>query len=205
MKKPRSRISLISARVLFRLGHWVHALGERLEKTSESKDDLQEAEGLSVVNAEDADVDPDHVEGLPEDAPSFKMAGLSERVTGKSMASLRAEAIQLLFALHAGHVIAAEILLSRKIGHIVENNRSIKPGSTEDLRQLNQFITNWTTDAGLLDAAISLLRQIELPDAPLPDVIEPTAEEAELGRELLKRYEQNFNQQVLEQTLGQDD
>ena len=205
MKKPRSRISLISARVLFRLGHWVRALGERLEKTSESKDDLQEAERLSVVNAEDADVDPDHVEGLPEDAPSFKMAGLSERVTGKSMASLRAEAIQLLFALHAGHVIAAEILLSRKIGHIVENNRSIKPGSTEDLRQLNQFITNWTTDAGLLDAAISLLRQIELPDAPLPDVIEPTAEEAELGRELLKRYEQNFNQQVLEQTLGQDD
>ena len=80
----------------------------------------------------------------------------------------------------------------------------MKPGSTEELRQLNQFITNWTTDAGLLDAAISLLRQIELPDAPLPDVIKPTAEEAELGRELLKRYEQNFNQQVLEQTLGQD-
>ncbi len=204
MKKPRSRVSLISARILLSLGNWARALGERLEKTAESNDDLNQAERLSVVNPGDADVDPDHVEGLPEDAPSFKMAGLSDRVTGKSMASLRAEAIQLLFALHAGHVIAAEILLSRKVGHIVKNNRSMKPGSTEELRQLNQFITNWTTDAGLLDAAISLLRQIELPDAPLPDVIKPTAEEAELGRELLKRYEQNFNQQVLEQTLGQD-
>ena len=204
MKKPRSRLSLISARVLFRIGNWVNAVGERLEKTADSNDDLKGVERLSVVNAEHDNVDPDHVEGMPEDAPSFKMAGLSDRVTGKSMASLRAEAIQLLFALHAGHVIAAEILLSRKIGHIIKNNRSIKSGSTEELRQLNQFITNWTTDAGLLDAAISLLRQIELPDAPLPDVIEPTAEEAELGRELLKRYEQNFNQQVLEQTLGHD-
>ena len=79
------------------------------------------------------------------------------------------------------------------------------PESSEQLRQLNQFITNWTSDAGSLDAAIGLLRQIELPDAPLPDVIEPNAEEAELGRQLLERYEQSFNQQVLEQTLGQDD
>ena len=142
---------------------------------------------------------------MPEDAPSFKMAGLSERVTGKSMASLRAEAIQLLFALHAGHVIGAEILLSRKIGHIVDNTDQTHPESSEQLRQLNQFITNWTSDAGSLDAAIGLLRQIELPDAPLPDVIEPNAEEAELGRQLLERYEQSFNQQVLEQTLGQDD
>jgi len=147
----------------------------------------------------------DHVEGIPEDTPSFPIAGLSDRVTGKSMASLRAEAIQLMFALHAGHVIAAEILLSRKIDHLIGNNRSIKPRSTEELRQLNQFITNWTTDAGMLDAAISLLRQIELPDATLPEVIEPTKDEAELGRQLLERYEQNFNQQVLEQSLGQED
>ena len=176
-------------------------MGERLGTSSTAEEESNGDEEKSLLDLKNED----HVEGLPEDTPSFKMAGLSERVKGKSMASLRAEAIQLLFALHAGHVIAAEILLSRKIGHIVKNNRSIKPRSTEELRQLNQFITNWTTDAGLLDAAISLLRQIELPDAPLPDVIEPTAAEAELGRQLLERYEQNFNQQVLEQSLGQED
>ena len=71
MKKPRSRISLISARVLFRLGHWVHALGERLEKTAESNNDLQEAERLSVVNAEDADVDV-------EDESASGVAGMSK-------------------------------------------------------------------------------------------------------------------------------
>ena len=196
---------MIAARVLLRLGKWLYSLGERLDKSAKPN-------GNPILNSEvDAEApleeleDEDHVEGMPEDAPSFKMAGLSERVTGKSMASLRAEAIQLLFALHAGHVIAAEILLSRKIGHIVDNANSAYPESSEQLRQLNQFITNWTSDAGSLDAAIGLLRQIELPDAPLPDVIEPNAEEAELGRQLLERYEQSFNQQVLEQTLGQDD
>jgi len=196
---------LIAARFLLRLGKWLYSLGERLDKSAKPN-------GNPILNSEvDAEApqeeleDEDHVEGMPEDAPSFKMAGLSERVTGKSMASLRAEAIQLLFALHAGHVIAAEILLSRKIGHIVDNANSAYPESSEQLRQLNQFITNWTSDAGSLDAAIGLLRQIELPDAPLPDVIEPNAEEAELGRQLLERYEQSFNQQVLEQTLGQDD
>ena len=196
---------MIAARFLLRLGKWLYSLGERLDKSAKPN-------GNPILNSEvDAEApqeeleDEDHVEGMPEDAPSFKMAGLSERVTGKSMASLRAEAIQLLFALHAGHVIAAEILLSRKIGHIVDNANSAYPESSEQLRQLNQFITNWTSDAGSLDAAIALLRQIELPDAPLPDVIEPNAEEAELGRQLLERYEQSFNQQVLEQTLGQDD
>ena len=196
---------MIAARFLLRLGKWLYSLGERLDKSAKPN-------GNPILNSEvDAEAaqeeleDEDHVEGMPEDAPSFKMAGLSERVTGKSMASLRAEAIQLLFALHAGHVIAAEILLSRKIGHIVDNANSAYPESSEQLRQLNQFITNWTSDAGSLDAAIGLLRQIELPDAPLPDVIEPNAEEAELGRQLLERYEQSFNQQVLEQTLGQDD
>ena len=196
---------MIPARFLLRLGKWLYSLGERLDKSAKPN-------GNPILNSEvDAEApleeleDEDHVEGMPEDAPSFKMAGLSERVTGKSMASLRAEAIQLLFALHAGHVIAAEILLSRKIGHIVDNANSAYPESSEQLRQLNQFITNWTSDAGSLDAAIGLLRQIELPDAPLPDVIEPNAEEAELGRQLLERYEQSFNQQVLEQTLGQDD
>ena len=195
---------MIAARFLLRLGKWLYSLGERLDKSAKPN-------GNPILNSEvDAEApleeleDEDHVEGMPEDAPSFKMAGLSERVTGKSMASLRAEAIQLLFALHAGHVIAAEILLSRKIGHIVDNANSAYPESSEQLRQLNQFITNWTSDAGSLDAAIGLLRQIELPDAPLPDVIEPNAEEAELGRQLLERYEQSFNQQVLEQTLGQD-
>ena len=196
---------MIAARFLLRLGKWLYSLGERLDKSAKPN-------GNPILNSEvDAEApqeeleDEDHVEGMPEDAPSFKMAGLSERVTGKSMASLRAEAIQLLFALHAGHVIAAEILLSRKIGHIVDNANSAYPESSEQSRQLNQFITNWTSDAGSLDAAIGLLRQIELPDAPLPDVIEPNAEEAELGRQLLERYEQSFNQQVLEQTLGQDD
>lgn len=180
-------------------------MGERLDQSTEP-------DRHHSLNSDDEEQEPyeeledeDHVEGMPEDAPSFQMAGLSERVTSKSMASLRAEAIQLLFALHAGHVIAAEILLSRKIGHIVDNANSAHPGSSDQLRQLNQFITNWTTDAGSLDAAIGLLRQIELPDAPLPDVIEPNTEEAELGRELLERYEQSFNQQVLEQTLRQDD
>ena len=196
---------MIAARFLLRLGKWLYSLGERLDKSAKPN-------GNPILNSEvDAEAaqeeleDEDHVEGMPEDAPSFKMAGLSERVTGKSMASLRAEAIQLLFALHAGHVIAAEILLSRKIGHIVDNADKTNPESSEQLRQLNQFITNWTSDAGSLDAAISLLRQIELPDAPLPDVIEPNTEEAELGRQLLVRYEQSFNQQVLEQTLGQDE
>ena len=196
---------MIAARFLLRLGKWLYSLGERLDKSAKPN-------GNPILNSEvDAEAaqeeleDEDHVEGMPEDAPSFKMAGLSERVTGKSMASLRAEAIQLLFALHAGHVIAAEILLSRKIGHIVDNADKTNPESSEQLRQLNQFITNWTSDAGSLDAAIGLLRQIELPDAPLPDVIEPNKDEAELGRQLLERYEQSFNQQVLEQTLGQDD
>ena len=195
---------MIAARFLLRLGKWLYSLGERLDKSAKPN-------GNPILNSEvDAEApqeeleDEDHVEGMPEDAPSFKMAGLSERVTGKSMASLRAEAIQLLFALHAGHVIAAEILLSRKIGHIVDNANSAYPESSEQLRQLNQFITNWTSDAGSLDAAIGLLRQIELPDAPLPDVIEPNAEEAELGRQLLERYEQSFNQQVLEQKLEDD-
>ena len=196
---------MIAARFLLRLGRWLYSVGERLDQSTEP-------DRHHSLNSDDEEQEPyeeledeDHVEGMPEDAPSFQMAGLSERVTSKSMASLRAEAIQLLFALHAGHVIAAEILLSRKIGHIVDNANSAHPGSSDQLRQLNQFITNWTTDAGSLDAAIGLLRQIELPDAPLPDVIEPNTEEAELGRELLERYEQSFNQQVLEQTLRQDD
>ena len=150
-------------------------MGERWDKTAEpDRDHSHNIEDDAQILHEEL-VDEDHVEGMPEDAPSFKMAGLSERVTGKSMASLRAEAIQLLFALHAGHVIAAEILLSRKIGHIVDNADKTHPESSEQLRQLNQFITNWTSDAGSLDAAIGLLRQIELPDAPLPDVIEPNA------------------------------
>ena len=196
---------MIAARFLLRLGRWLYSVGERLDQSSQP-------DRHHSLNSDDEEQEPyeeledeDHVEGMPEDAPSFQMAGLSERVTSKSMASLRAEAIQLLFALHAGHVIAAEILLSRKIGHIVDNANSAHPGSSDQLRQLNQFITNWTTDAGSLDAAIGLLRQIELPDAPLPDVIEPNTEEAELGRQLLERYEQSFNQQVLEQTLRQDD
>ena len=196
---------MIPARVLLRLGKWIYFLGERWDKSAEpDRDHSHNIEDDAQTPQEELE-DEDHVEGMPEDAPSFKMAGLSERVTGKSMASLRAEAIQLLFALHAGHVIAAEILLSRKIGHIVDNTDRTHPESSEQLRQLNQFITNWTSDAGSLDAAIGLLRQIELPDAPLPDVIEPNAEEAELGRQLLERYEQRFNQQVLEQTLGQDE
>ena len=196
---------MIAPRFLLRLGKWISSLGKRWGKSAEpDRERSLNIEDDAQTPQEELE-DEDHVEGMPEDAPSFKMAGLSERVTGKSMASLRAEAIQLLFALHAGHVIAAEILLSRKIGHIVDNTDRTHPESSEQLRQLNQFITNWTSDAGSLDAAIGLLRQIELPDAPLPDVIEPNAEEAELGRQLLERYEQSFNQQVLEQTLGQDD
>ena len=196
---------MIAARFLLRLGRWLYSVGERLDQSSQP-------DRHHSLNSDDEEQEPyeeledeDHVEGMPEDAPSFQMAGLSERVTSKSMASLRAEAIQLLFALHAGHVIASEILLSRKIGHIVDNAKTAHSGSSDQLRQLNQFITNWTSDAGSLDAAIGLLRQIELPDAPLPDGIEPNAEEAELGRQLLERYEQSFNQQVLEQTLMQDE
>ena len=199
--KQANQESLLTSRILRRLGKWIYSIGERLEKPNKpdmNKNDQQ-------INSHSDKEHQDHVEGIPEDTPSFPIAGLSDRVTGKSMASLRAEAIQLMFALHAGHVIAAEILLSRKIDHLIGNNRSIKPRSTEELRQLNQFITNWTTDAGMLDAAISLLRQIELPEATLPEVIEPTTIEAELGRKLLERYEQNFNQQVLEQSLGQED
>ena len=196
---------MIAARFLIRLGRWLYSVGERLDQSAEPDRDQSFNVNDDEQEPNEQLEDEDHVEGMPEDAPSFEMAGLSERVTSKSMASLRAEAIQLLFALHAGHVIASEILLSRKIGHIVDNAKTAHSGSSDQLRQLNQFITNWTSDAGSLDAAIGLLRQIELPDAPLPDVIEPNAEEAELGRQLLERYEQSFNQQVLEQTLMQDE
>ena len=196
---------MIAARFLIRLGRWLYSVGERLDQSAEPDRDQSFNFNDDEQEPHEQPEDEDHVEGMPEDAPSFEMAGLSERVTSKSMASLRAEAIQLLFALHAGHVIASEILLSRKIGHIVDNAKTAHSGSSDQLRQLNQFITNWTSDAGSLDAAIGLLRQIELPDAPLPDVIEPNAEEAELGRQLLERYEQSFNQQVLEQTLMQDE
>jgi len=191
---------LFAIRNIKRLGKFIYYVGIKTENLVEVSNSLVKTKQITEIRTRGED----HVEGLPTEAPSFKIESLSERVVGKSMASIRSEAIQLLFSLHAGHVIASEILISRKIEHLTKHNRSIKSKFKEELEQINQFITNWSTDAGSLDAAISLIRNIELPDAPLLDVIEPTAEELDLGRYLLEKYEQNFNQQLLDHTLSQE-
>ena len=69
------------------------------------------------------------------------------------------------------------------------------------MQSLNKNGAIWNRDAGAIDALICLLRDIQMPDTPIADALDLRSDERQMAEKLLDAYEDNFNKQLLENTL----
>ena len=185
--------------LLKRIGQWFIDLGERL---SDSTPQCERQGTLKIQHsAPEAATDDDQIEGLPATAPSFEIQGLTERVNSKSLEAMKVETLHLLFAMHAAHLLGSEVHQARKVGLVLESIQRPRSVSNDKMQSLNQNGAIWNRDAGAIDALICLLRDIPMPDTPIADAIDLRSEEREMADKLLDAFEDNFNKQLLENTL----
>lgn len=176
-----------------RIGRWLRQLGERLDPSQ-----LALPPGSSAKLPEAGHLDRGPAAGSDE-TPSEPWQGVRERALGKSLTTLRSEAIVALGALHAAHTAAAAVFDDRRLAAAVAQ-RSGEPVGEEVLEKFTQAASIWHRDAAALGMALNAVGAVEVPELTLAEALEVDEPEAEALEAMVSGYEVELQRQVLEES-----
>lgn len=175
------------------IGRWLRRLGERLDPGQ-----LALPPGGSAKVPEAGQLDRGPAAGTDE-TPSEPWQGVRERALGKSLTTLRSEAIVALGALHAAHTAAAAVFDDRRLAAAVAQ-RSGEPVGEEVLEKFTQAASIWHRDAAALGMALNAVGAVEVPELTVAEALEVDEQEAEALEAMVSGYEVELQRQVLEES-----
>lgn len=137
-------------------------------------------------------------EAALEELPTVEPLPISERVTNRTLRSLKAEAFNALGALHAAHVAGEMIWDGRRTQAFANQLNGSKSATPATLQLIVDLAKQWGTDQVVLAHALGQLHHIQVDDAPLLEMLAPDAGEEELIDEVLLKCEAECARMLLE-------
>jgi hypothetical protein len=182
------------------LAQQLRQLGERLEPRP-----LLAPPEEPVANPQaDADLPEDHhpdqgPAAAQDTTPSEPWQGVRERALGKSLATLRSEALYSLGALHAAHLAAAAVFDDRRLAAAVNQHRGLAVGE-EAMSKLAEAAAIWHRDSASLGVALTAVGATQVPDMTLAEALEVDEREEEALEAMAEGYQIELKRQLLEET-----
>ncbi|MEO1004017.1 MAG: hypothetical protein AAFX65_13020 [Cyanobacteria bacterium J06638_7] len=174
------------------IGRWLRLVGDRL--------DPQVAGELAVGSRKLPSLP--EVDGGPaagdEETPSVPWQGVRERALGKSLVTLRSEALYSLGALHAAHLAAAAVFDDRRLAAAVAQ-RSGEAVSDDTLTKLAEAASIWHRDSASLGMALTAVGATQVPDLVLAEALQVDEQEAEALDAMTEGYQIELKRQILEE------
>jgi hypothetical protein len=174
------------------VGRWLRRLGDRLDPQAVSEIGLgsRKLPALGELDAGPAAGD--------EATPSVPWQGVRERALGKSLVTLRSEALYSLGALHAAHLAAAAVFDDRRLAAAIAQ-RSGEVVSDETLTKLAEAASIWHRDSASLGMALTAVGSTQVPDMVLAEALQVYEEEAESLEAMTEGYQIELKRQILEE------
>ena len=191
------------------LARWLRQLGERLDPdpvaappesrlAASPSASGRNASGQKLPDLTEHDLGP---EADPESIPSEPWQGVRERALGKSLATLRAEALYSLGALHAAHLAAASVFDDRRLSAAIDQRRGAAVGD-EVLTKLAEAASIWHRDSASLGLALTAVGATQVPDMTLAEALQVDQQEAEALEAMAEGYQIELKRQILEEADG---
>ncbi len=168
-------------------------LGERLDPDGA-------AQGLPAASPKLPDLaDPDLGPAADRQTiPSEPWQDVRERALGKSLATLRAEALYSLGALHAAHMAAAAVFDDRRLSAALDHRRGGAVGE-DTLTKLAEAASIWHRDSASLGMALTAVGATQVPDLTLAEALQVDHQEAEAVEAMAEGYQIELKRQILEE------
>ncbi len=177
------------------LGGW---LAWRLRRLGDRIDPQQQELALSSRKLPDL-ADPDQGPAAElEFMPSEPWQGVRERALGKSLDTLRTEALYSLGALHAAHLAAAAVFDDRRLTAAL-NRRRGETVSQDTLAKLAEAASIWHRDSASLGMALTAVGATQVPDMTLAEALQVDDEEEEALEAMAEGYQIELKRQILEE------
>jgi hypothetical protein len=173
------------------LARQLRKLGERLEPRSRPA----LAPGDGSLLRDDPDLGP---AAALDTTPSEPWQGVRERALGKSLATLRSEALYSLGALHAAHLAAAAVFDDRRLAAAVNQHRGLTVGE-EAVSKLAEAAAIWHRDSASLGVALTAVGATQVPDMTLADALEADEREELALQAMAEGYQIELKRQLLEE------
>ena len=177
------------------LARQLRHLGERLEP----RPLLPPAPRNAGQRQGDRDAHPDAGPAAAENTtPSEPWQGVRERALGKSLATLRSEALYSLGALHAAHLAAAAVFDDRRLAAAVNQRRGLAVGE-EALNKLAEAAAIWHRDSASLGVALTAVGATQVPDMTLGEALDVDEREEQALQAMAEGYQIELKRQLLEE------
>jgi len=173
------------------LARQLRKLGERLEPRSR----LALGPGEDTIHREELDLGP---AAALDTTPSEPWLGVRERALGKSLATLRSEALYSLGALHAAHLAAAAVFDDRRLAAAVNQHRGLRVGE-EAVSKLAEAAAIWHRDSASLGVALTAVGATQVPDMTLAEALEVDEREEQALQAMAEGYQIELKRQLLEE------
>jgi hypothetical protein len=171
------------------LARRLRSLGERLEartlRAPAPRQDPEQHPDLGPAAALDT-------------TPSEPWQGVRERALGKSLATLRSEALYSLGALHAAHLAAAAVFDDRRLAAAVNQHRGLAVGE-EAMSKLAEAAAIWHRDSASLGVALTAVGATQVPDMTLAEALEVDEREEQALEAMAEGYQIELKRQLLEE------
>lgn len=169
------------------IGRWLKRLGESLDPPRIGS---QKLPGL---------VDQDHAPAANHGStPSEPWQSVRDRALGKSLVTLRSEALYSLGALHAAHLAAAAVFDDRRVAAAVDLRHDTEV-SEETLTKLAEAASIWHRDSASLGMALTAVGATQVPDLILDEALQVDEHEKEALEAMAEGYQIELKRQILEE------
>lgn len=174
------------------IGHWLRWVGERLDPPAGGELSLASRKLPALGDLDDGPAAGD------EATPSVPWQGVRERALGKSLVTLRSEALYSLGALHAAHLAAAAVFDDRRLAAAIAQ-RSGEVVSDDTLTKLAEAASIWHRDSASLGMALTAVGATQVPDLVLAEALQVDEHEAEALDAMTEGYQIELKRQILEE------
>jgi hypothetical protein len=182
------------------LARQLRSLGEKLEPGQLLVASPEASAGPQSDSDRNRELAMDLGPAAAEDTtPSEPWQGVRERALGKSLATLRSEALYSLGALHAAHLAAAAVFDDRRLAAAVSQHRGMAVGE-EALSKLAEAAAIWHRDSASLGVALTAVGATQVPDMTLAEALEVDEREEQALQAMAEGYQIELKRQLLEET-----
>ena len=130
--------------------------------------------------------------------PSQPWLDVRERALGKSLATLRSEALYSLGALHAAHLAAAAVFDDRRLSAALDQRRGGAVADDISIK-LAEAASIWHRDSTSLGVTLTAVGATQVPDLTLAEALQVDPQEAESLEMMVEGYQIELKRQILEE------
>ncbi|MEB3320567.1 MAG: hypothetical protein VKI63_06480 [Cyanobium sp.] len=183
------------------LGRWLRRLAQGINPRAPFKADNGTAtnagtnSGLKLPDLADPDRAPT---ADRQTIPSQPWLDVRERALGKSLATLRSEALYSLGALHAAHLAAAAVFDDRRLSAALDQRRGGAVADDISIK-LAEAASIWHRDSASLGVALTAVGATQVPDLTLAEALQVDRQEAESLEMMVEGYQIELKRQILEE------